>query len=336
MRQLFSGVAFAGLDYLPLIILFLLVVGFLIVWRLRKVYHVKKILMSRANTSLLISGSSWRLLAKAGLLFLGVLLLSCALLRPQWNKKDEMVKQEGRDLLIAVDVSRSMLAQDCPPNRLAVTKQKIRSLVEHLSCERIGLLLFSGTACVQCPLTTDRAAFFLFLDALDVETLSSGTTALDEAIKKALAVFQQVPSRKNKMLVLFTDGEDFSSNLAGVKRAAQQENMAIFAVGVGTPEGAPIPLFDEKGNPAGHQKDKKGGVVISRLNEAMLRSLAQESGGFYVRASCADDRDIDQLVHKVAQVEKETLEDKKISHLEEQYHYLLIGSFVCFALEWIL
>jgi Ca-activated chloride channel homolog len=336
MKELFASVMLAAAEYIFISLPWVLVVSLIFVWRTIKIRAIQKKLSPVRGHALLGASPLWRLLAKAFLVIIGALLLGISLLRPQWHKREEMVHQQGRDLLIAVDVSRSMLAQDCLPNRLAVTKHKIRSLVDRLSCERVGLLLFSGMACVQCPLTADRAAFFMFLDALDVETISSGTTAIDEAIKKALEVFQQVPSRKHKMLVLFTDGEDFSTDLSQVKRDAQQVGMMIFTIGLGTSEGAPIPLFDQRGNTMGHQKDKKGSVVISRLNEAMLRSLAQESGGFYVPVSCSDDHDMRYLVQKIGEVEKESLEEVRLTQLEEQYHYFLIGSFMCFVLEWLL
>ena len=243
--------------------------------------------------------------------------------------------QEGRDLFIALDVSRSMLARDYEPDRLNFAKKKIKRLLHTLDCERVGLLLFSGTAFVQCPLTSDHAAFTMFLDSVDVETISSGTTALDLAIKKVLEAFGQNPDRKNKLLVLYTDGEDFSSNLAGVKRQAHQEGLHIFTMGVGTPEGAPIPLLDEKGKPKGHQLDQKGAVVISRLNEGILHTLAADSGGAYIRLT-QDDTDIKALMRQVQQFEKEQLEDKKFATLEEQYPYFLLISLISFALEWLL
>jgi Ca-activated chloride channel family protein len=187
---------------------------------------------------------------------------------------------------------------------------------------------------MQCPLTTDYDAFMMFLDAIDVDTVSAGTTALDQAIKKAMEAFGQMKERKNKLLVIFTDGEDFSSNLALVKREALAQGMHIFTVGVGTPEGAPIPVYDVYGNQVGHQKDDKGTIVITRLNEGILRSVAQDSGSIYVSVT-ADDSDIRSLVRAVNSFEKEKLEDKKIATMNDQYHYFLLISFICLVLEWI-
>ena len=265
----------------------------------------------------------------------GVIFLCLALLRPQWNKSEETIMQEGRDLYVALDISRSMLATDCNPNRLIFAKEKIKKLIQHLSCERVGLILFSGSAFVQCPLTSDYSAFNLYLDAVDAELISSGTTALDQAIMQALTSFEAVPERKNKLLVLFTDGEDFSHNLHDVKQQATEAHLSIFTVGIGTPEGAPVPLFDVHGKLIGHQKDKYGGVVISRLNEGILSSLAQDAGGTYIRATNNDD-DIMMFINKVQVFEKEQLAERKHSRYEDQYHYFLLVSFICFALEWLL
>jgi Ca-activated chloride channel family protein len=272
---------------------------------------------------------------KSVLFCIGFLFLCISLLRPQWNKSEETVMQEGRDLYIALDISRSMLATDCQPNRLQYAKEKIKRLVKKLSCERVGLILFSGTAFVQCPLTTDYGAFYLYLDAVDAELISSGTTALDQAIRQALISFEAVPERKSKLLVLFTDGEDFSQNLQTIKQEAADSYLSIFTMGIGTPEGAPVPLFDEHGVLIGHQKDAKGGVVISRLNEDVLHAISRDAGGRYIRATDTDD-DISAFIKAVQAFDKEELAEQKLSRYEDQYHYFLLISFICFALEWLL
>ena len=228
-----------------------------------------------------------------------------------------------------------MLATDCEPNRLIFAKEKIKRLVKQLSCERVGLILFSGSAFVQCPLTSDYSAFFLYLDAVDAELISSGTTALDQAIQQALNSFAATPDRKSKLLVLFTDGEDFSNNLHDMKKAATEAQLSIFTIGVGTPEGAPVPIFDPYGKLVGHQKDRQGGVVISRLNEEVLRELSQGAGGSYTRAT-NNDEDIAVFVKTVHAFDKEQLAERKHSRYEDQYHYFLFVSFICFVLEWLL
>ena len=324
------GITFAAaknLVFLPLLVLGIV----LLVWRYTKINLAIKKLASFDKINFLFENfSRLRNIVKIILVAVGLASLFLGLLRPQWNKREEVVIQEGRDLFIAVDISRSMLAQDYKPNRLEFAKKKIRKLVNMLNSERVGLIVFSGSTILQCPLTSDYSAFFMFLDQLDVETISSGTTALDQPIKKVLDIFKNMQAKKTKLLVIFTDGEDFSSNLAGVREQATQEGVKIFTMGVGTPEGAPIPLIDEKGQKEGHIKDKSGNVVFSKLNEGILSVLAQETGGLYERLS-QDDSDIKRLVLAVEKFEKEKFEDKKLPALEEQYHYFRTLAKDCFA-----
>ena len=307
----------------------------LLIYRYYKKQSVIAILAGTHYSSLIKNVSRTKPIMQLFFMSVGLIFLFLSLLRPQWNKAQETVMHEGRDLYIALDISRSMLAADCEPNRLAWAKHKIKRLVSKLSCERVGLILFSGSAFVQCPLTADYSAFFSYLDAVDAEFISSGTTAIDQAIKQTLNSFASIPSRKNKLLVLFTDGEDFSHDLSGIKKEAAQAQLSIFTVGIGTHEGAPVPVIDQFGVQIGHQKDKSGNVVISRLNERMLHTLSRDAGGSYVCATKSDE-DIISLIGAVQVFEKEQLGQTTVSKLEDQYHYFLLVSFVCFALDWLL
>lgn len=312
------------------------VAALLMWWQTKKRYHAIRYLTATQHQGLLLRNwSLYKSIIKLVLFYLGLCALFIALLRPAWGIIEYKVEQEGRDLLIAIDVSRSMLAQDLLPNRLEFAKKKIRQLVQKLTCERVGLLLFSGSAFIQCPLTKDYATFFMFLDQLDAETISSGSTAIDQAIKKALDVYQQVSDRKNKLLVIFTDGEDFSSNLAGIKARALELGLTLFTIGLGTVEGAPIPIIDEHSHSIDHLRDAKGAVVITKLNEGILKALSDATGGIYLKAA-QDDTDIVQLIKRVHGFEKERLEEQKISKEQDRYYIFAALSFLCFALEWLL
>ena len=292
-------------------------------------------LAGRYSGRVMRNAFGWRHRIKPLLFLISLVCVALALLRPQWNKRDEIVAQQGRDVLIALDISRSMLATDCDPNRLACAKQKIKQLLGLLSCERVGLILFSGSAFIQCPLTTDFAAFKMFLDHVDVETISSGTTALDQAVRVALQVFEGMEGKQNKILAIFTDGEDFSSDLRRYKDESREKLLHIFTIGVGTSEGAPIPLFDKQGNQIGHQKDAQGSIVISRLNEGILSTLAEDAGGSYVRMT-QDTADVQRFVRLVQSFEKERLEDRSYALYEEQYHWFLLVAFIACLCEWLL
>lgn len=336
MKQVTTGITWASWHYIWYIFALVLIVTGIVLWRYRKKIHVANILTNfSSSNSMLFHFSVTKQLIKTILWVIGVTFLGAALLQPQWDKKEEVIEQQGRDVLIALDVSRSMLAQDYNPTRLAFAKKKIQKLVSSLSSERVGLILFSGTAFVQCPLTHDISAFSLFLDQVDAETISSGSTALDGAIGKALDVFGAIAQRKNKLLVVFTDGEDFSSNLAASKQKAQELGLHIFTVGIGTTEGAPVPIVDLEGNRIGHEKDAAGTIVMTRLNEGILRNLADDVGGTYVQ-STQNNSDITAIIKRVEQFEKEALDDKRVARLEEQYPWFVGAAFICFLLEWLL
>lgn len=308
----------------------------LLVYAARKsVRHIGLLVSKRWQKQFFAGFSSGKVWVKSCLLAVGLLGMFLALMQPQWGKKEQKVEQEGRELLVALDISRSMLAADIKPNRLAFAKAKIKSLVKLLGAERVGLLVFSGDAFIQCPLTRDVSAFSLFLDNVDAETISSGTTSIAQAISKALHTFASLPVRKNKILVIFTDGEDFSTGLSDIKEDAKKAGLHIFTYGVGTEEGAPVPLVHEAGGPAvGYQKDEQGRVVFSRLNRGILQALSRESGGKYIEPTQGNE-DVRGLVSCVEQYEKEKFEDKDIEIEEERYPYFLALSGICFLLEWL-
>ncbi len=279
--------------------------------------------------------SLFRKFLKTILVSVSLLLLAIALARPQWGEVSQTVSQEGRDVLIALDISRSMLAQDILPSRIDAAKKKIKELLSRLTAERVSLLVFSGIALVQCPFTSDTHAFLNFLDLADVEAVSTGTTAIDAALSTAIKTFEDVPGRASRLLVLFTDGEDFSTDLLGVEAQAQKLGVHIFTVGVGTPEGAPIPLYDERGKTQGHQKDAQGNLVITRLNEQLLSDLAKKTGGTYIRMT-PNEEDSAALVKAVHRFEKEKFDDTTFATQEERYTlFALIGA-ILLLLDWIL
>lgn len=314
----------------------LLVSYLCIAWRTYKLVRIAKQLVPDARHAFLLSRNElWRKIVKVMLYGVALLAVGAAFLQPQWGKKEEVVQQTGRDILIALDVSRSMLAQDAKPNRLEFAKQKIRKLLYNLSCERVGLLLFSGDCVVQCPFTSDYHAFFMFLDYVDAQTISSSSTAIDSALLTALDLFAKNPSQKTKIVCAFTDGEDFSAKLSGVKERAIAEKISLFAIGVGTEAGAPVPVLNKAGQQVDVEKDSQGAVVLSKLNGMLLKNLASACGGKYIASTESDD-DIKKLVSYIEQFEKDQLDDKKVQHVQQQYAWPLAVAFLCLALEWII
>ncbi len=326
---------FARPDMFVMVMVITIIACVLSWYRLRKITYAVDLLDGSKAHKNLRNYSYTKKIIKAVLFCIAVASLATVLMRPQWNDVASSVSREGRDVFIALDISRSMLAQDLKPDRLAFAKEKIKKLVKRLKTDRIGLILFSGSTFVQCPLTDDMNAFYMFLDAVDAETISSGTTALDAAINQAISVFEMMPERKSKLLVMFTDGEDFSSNLTAVKKKAASLGLHIVTVGVGTDQGAPIPLYDKAGKPMGHQLDAKGNVVISRMNEGILYRIAQDTGGIFVPIA-QDATDIKKIESFISSFEKELLKDKQVKQFQEQYYWPLLIAFITLAVEWML
>lgn len=309
----------------------------LIVWGVyRQRELVFRIVDVRHIRLILINYSFKKQMVKSIFTVVSLIFLLLALLRPQWDQKEESVVRQGRDIIIALDVSRSMLAQDFQPSRLAYAKEKIQKLVAELQAERFGLLIFSGAAALQCPLTTDYEAFSMFLRDLSVETISSGTTSIDAALQKVLEVYGQSSNDSHTRLVaLFTDGEDFSHDKSAVRQKILDSNISLFTLGIGSVQGAPIPLYDKRGVFVGYQKDKDGTVVISCLNDRLMKQIAQETGGKYLR-STSDDTDIMAIKNWVDTFEKQTFEDRSVQRLQDKYQYYSFFAFLVLVVEWLL
>ena len=335
MKKTLFGITWASFDNLwwaPALV----AVGVLLFYWFKKRRAVIKQLVAYQHQALLFSGySTNRLIIKKMLYCFTFVFLFLALLQPQWGKTEQVVVQEGRELFIALDISRSMLASDVKPHRLAFAKSKIKKLLQLLPSDRVGLMVFSGASVIQCPLTRDTSLFTMFLDQIDAESISSGTTAIDQALKKIIEMFKQLPARKHKTLVVFTDGEDFSRDLTSVKEEAQKIGLHIFTYGVGTEQGAPVPILNEQGLPVGYEKNEQGNVVLSRLNAGILAVLSAQTGGHSIAATQSDD-DIKGLVSSVERYEKEMFEDKQLATQEERYPFFLGGALICMILEWLL
>ncbi len=224
-----------------------------------------------------------RYFLRLGLLFVALTVMITALMRPQWGFEWEEARQRGLDIMIALDTSRSMLAEDVRPDRLARSKLAVKDLVRKLHGDRIGLIAFAGEAFVQCPLTTDYSGFMLTLDDLDVNTISEGGTSISEAISTALDSFGE-GSKKYKVLVLITDGEDHEGSVPEWADRAKDAGVRVYAIGIGTRGGELIPIRDDSGSMT-FLKDREGHVVKTRLDEKTLSDIALTTGGAYVRAT---------------------------------------------------
>lgn len=223
---------------------------------------------------------------KFAVIVIAFLLSVLALMRPQWGFKWQEVKRQGMDILVAVDTSKSMLAADVKPNRLSRSKLAVRDLVKKLRGDRIGLIAFSGTAYLQCPLTVDYGGFLLALSDLSTLTIPHGGTSISSAIKIAEKSFEST-DKKFRLLVIITDGEDHDGKAERAAESAKKEGIKIFCVGIGTKEGELIQVMGEDGKKV-FLKDRAGNIVKSMLDENVLQRIAFTTGGTYVRSSGAE------------------------------------------------
>jgi Ca-activated chloride channel family protein len=270
----------------------------------------------------LLSGMDYkRRILKDALVVLAAAFMLFALMRPQWGFHWEEVKRKGVDILIALDTSKSMLAEDVKPSRFERSKLAIRDLVRNLKGDRIGLIAFSGSAFLQCPLTLDYGGFLLSLDNTGIDTIPKGGTSITSAIREAIRSYEGA-QKKYKVLVIITDGEDHVGDPLQAAEEAKKEGIRIFCIGIGTREGELIPVTDESGQKA-FLKDIRGNVVKSRLDETVLQKIAINTGGVYVRATNAE-FGLDLIYReKISRMEKRELESKMNKHYEERFQIFL-------------
>ena len=265
--------------------------------------------------------------ARATLSVLAVALLGVALAGPMWGFRWQEVRSEGVDLVIALDTSKSMLATDVAPNRLARAKLAIQDLLTELGGDRVALIPFAGTSFVQCPLTLDRDAFRESLDSIEVGIIPRGGTNLPAAIESALEAFEGRQGN-HQAIVLITDGESHEGDIDDAVKLASERGVKIFTVGIGTAGGELIPT--EEG---GYLKDRKGQVVKSRLDEETLQKIAIGSGGVYLHAAGVD-LGLGALYRDhIATMDKRELESTMERRYEHRYQIPLLAAFLLLAGE---
>ncbi len=261
---------------------------------------------------------------------LALALLIVALARPQWGFRWEDVKRRGLDLLVVLDTSRSMAASDIKPHRLQRAKWGVRDLLGKLQGDRVGLIAFAGASYAACPLTIDYAAFSAMLEDVYVGFVPRGGTAIAQALQTAIRSFE-TGGVADRAIVLVTDGEDHEGDPLALLPELKAKNIRVFAVGIGTPEGELLP--GETANNAGFFKDRQGHVVKSALREDVLRRLALETEGAYVRATPADfglERIYDQ---GIARLKRAELEGRISKIFEERFGWFIGAALLLLLVE---
>ncbi len=274
--------------------------------------------------------STGRILLKF-ILFGGAwLLLSFTAARPQLGSRLREQKAQGIEMMLAVDVSNSMLAEDFEPNRLERTKYAIDKLFDGLHQDRVGLIVFAGEPKVQLPITSDYRMAKAFARRIDPSLVAVQGTSIGKALEQALLSFSSsTDGTHSRVIILITDGEDHEGGAQEAAERAKEAGIRIYTIGIGTPEGAPIQIGGE------FIKDEKGDMVVSKLDEALLSQLAETTGGTYVRAS-KQSIGLDEIVRSIDEMEQTELSTVQFEEYNEQYQYLLLAAFVLLLLEMLL
>jgi Ca-activated chloride channel family protein len=267
---------------------------------------------------------------KFALILVVLSLLIIAFSNPQVGTKMQEVKQTGIDVYILLDVSRSMAAEDIKPNRLEKAKYQISNLIQKLRGDRIGLIVFSGDAYIQFPLTTDYSAANLFLSAVDFNSVPQPGTAIASAINMAVQSFDSAAT--DKAIILITDGEDHEGDIDAAVDEATELEIKIYTIGLGSPDGLPIPVYDNRGKQVGFKQDNNGQTVLTRLNENILREIADNGNGKYYRGNNYEDY-LEKIYSDLSTLEQAEFGVKKVTDYEDRFYYFLIPAIILLIIE---
>lgn len=287
-------------------------------------------LIDRLSAGINWQGRRWR----SVLWLVALTLIIVALARPQWGSEVQTINQEGLQVMVALDVSQSMLTEDIKPNRLERAKLEISDLMDRLNGDEIGLVLFSGASFIQFPLTSDYNTARMYLDGANPSVISRPGTAIGEAIRTAVSGFDESLDSQ-KVLVVISDGEDRETDPLAAAQEAADQGILIYTIGFGTPEGEPVPETDAFGNVTGYKRNAQGEVVISKLDESTLQEVAQIGGGQYFRAG-ANASELDNLLNELDTLQRAQLETRFNTRMIERYQgFLLVALLVLVIAELI-
>lgn len=320
MYQIEEPTYFYYLAIIPAIV----VVFLLVLWwkkRIQKQFADHKLIQKLSPEK-----SIFKSFLKITVFCLAFAFLIISLANPKMGTKLETVKREGVDIVFALDVSKSMEAEDIAPNRLEKAKQIITKIVENLGSDRVGIIIYAGNSYPLLPITTDYAAAKMFLQNANTDMVSSQGTAINDAIERALTYYDD-NEQTNRFLVIVSDGEDHEENTLELAKQAAEKGIKIYTVGIGTAKGGPIPLKDN-GRVMGYKKDSKGMVVVTQMNEQILRDIANAGNGKYINGNKTQET-IANIKEVLEKAEKNEFETKQFSDYEDQFQWFIgIGLFL--------
>mgnify|MGYP003291940372 CR=1 FL=1 len=316
---------FASARYLLLLVLipvFFLIFAIVLKLRKRRIRKFGDEVLVRQLMPSYTEAKAWVRLA---LFSIGFFFFVIGLSRPQIGAKLKEHQTKGAEIMIVLDVSNSMLAEDYSPNRLERAKLAISRLVDKLREDRIGLIVFAGNSFVQLPVTTDYVSAKMFLSSISTESVPVQGTAIGEAINTAMRSFS-AQSEKSRAIIVITDGENHEDDPVAVAKQAAEMGVRVFTIGVGAPEGKPIPMD------GGLLKDKDGNIVVTRLDETVLQDVAEAGNGLYVRAGNSE-FGLNPIIDDIRKMEDEKYSSIVFEEYDEQFMYFLAISLFFFVLE---
>jgi len=323
---------FGNPEYFFFWLLLPVIIGFFIWAYQRKKAALKRFASLELIGKLTPSSGLSRQIVKWTLFCLFFFFLVLALVRPRFGAKMEMIERKGIDLMVALDISQSMLAEDIVPNRIDLAKHEIAKLIDMLKGDRVGIVVFAGESFVQCPLTLDYGAARMFLDAVSTGWVERQGTALADAIDKSREAFRS-QARKHKVLLLITDGEDQEGDAVAAAKKAADEGIIIYTIGVGSESGVPIPIKRNSDNVV-YKKDRQGNLVMTKLNSMMLEKIAIEGKGSYFHAG--SNLELSRVITAIAAMEKKDLGASKVTTFEERYQFPLALALLLLLVEFFI
>lgn len=280
---------------------------------------------------LMPDASKTRPIWKFSLLLLALVLLIIAVARPQFGQKEKTIERQGCEVMVALDISNSMLAEDVAPNRLDRAKQMLSKMMDGMVDDKVGLIVFAGEAFTQLPITCDYVSAKMFLNTISPSLIATQGTAIGAALQRAIVSFGEQESDAGRAIILITDGENHEDDAIAAATKARELGIKVFVVGIGKPEGAPIP----KPGTNDYFKDRSGQVVVSRLNEEMCQQIAQAGQGIYVRCDNTNTalRSLQKELEEVATAELETT---VYADYNEQYQSFVLVALLLLVVEFFI
>ena len=320
---------FANPEYLYLLLLLPFMIAIFIINEFRKRNSLKKLGETNLINRLIPEISGTRPVVKFLFQLLALSAAVIMLARPQFGSRIEEVKKQGVEVIIALDVSNSMLAEDIQPNRLTRAKQAISRLVDNLENDKIGLIVFAGDAYTQIPVTTDYVSAKMFLSTINPEMVPKQGTAIGAAIDLASRSFTPGEG-KSKALIIITDGENHEDDPVSAAGEATKTGIVIHTIGIGSAEGVPVPVAT--GGRRDYLKDADGATVITKLDEEILKKIAMSAGGNYIRASNSN-IGLDEIFNDIRKMKKEELESTMYTEYNDQFQIFAAISILFLLLD---